>query len=45
MMQAWADYLEDLRLGRSKVQHPVLPEFTPVTLRLAAHHASQGLAA
>ena len=35
MMQAWADYLEDLRLGRSKVKHFVLPEFRPVTLRLA----------
>ena len=33
MMQKWADYLEDLRLGRSKVQHPVLPKFKPVTHR------------
>jgi integrase len=34
MMQAWSDYLEDLRFGRSKVNHPVLPEFKSVTLRL-----------
>ena len=39
MMQAWADYLEDLRLGRSKVKHLVLPEFKPVTARLAANQA------
>lgn len=39
MMQAWADYLEDLRLGRSTIEHPVLPEFTPVTLRLAANQS------
>ena len=41
MIQAWADYLEDLRLGRSKIKHPVLPEFKPVTLRLAANHSPQ----
>ena len=41
MMQAWADYLEDLRLGRSKIKHPVLPEFKPVTLRLAANQSPQ----
>lgn len=35
MLQKWADYLEDLRLGRSKVQHPVLPKFQSVTQRLA----------
>ncbi|MDO9074173.1 MAG: tyrosine-type recombinase/integrase [Rubrivivax sp.] len=35
MMQAWADYLEDLRLDRSTHKSPVLPEFKPVTLRLA----------
>ena len=36
MMQLWADYLEDLRLGRATVEHPVLPEFTPVSRRLGA---------
>ncbi|TAM13858.1 MAG: DUF4102 domain-containing protein [Pandoraea sp.] len=36
MMQAWADYLEDLKHDRAKVTHPVLTEFKPVTLRLAA---------
>lgn len=35
MMQAWADYLEDLRLGCSKVRHPALPSFQPVTARRA----------
>lgn len=35
MMQAWADYLEDLRLDRSTHQSAALPEFKPVTLRLA----------
>ncbi len=34
MMQAWADYLEDLKLGRSEVKHCALPEFRPVTWRL-----------
>lgn len=34
MMQAWADYLDDLRLGRSKIVHPVLPKFNPVSRRL-----------
>ena len=38
MMQLWADYLEDLRLGRATIEHPVLPEFTPVSSRL---HTSQ----
>jgi hypothetical protein len=33
----WA-HLEDLRLGRATIEHPVLPEFTPVSSRL---HASQ----
>jgi integrase len=33
MMTAWADYLDDLKGGRSTIQHPVLPEFRPVTLR------------
>lgn len=33
MMQQWADYLEDLKLGRSTVQHPVLAPFKPVTQR------------
>jgi integrase len=36
MMQAWADYLEDLKHDRAILKHPVLTEFTPVTLRLAA---------
>ena len=45
MMQSWADYLEDLRLGRSKVQHPVLPAFKPVTQRLVSDHPSRGLSA
>ena len=39
MMQTWGGYLEDLRLGRSKVVHAVLPEFRPVTLRLETHIA------
>lgn len=34
MMQAWADYLDDLRLDRSTHKSAVLPEFKPVTLRL-----------
>lgn len=42
MMQKWADYLEDLRLGRSKVVHPVLPTFTAVSSR--ALRAGSGLA-
>jgi integrase len=33
LMQAWANYLYDLRDGKSKVVHAVLPEFKPVTLR------------
>lgn len=37
LMQAWADYLTDLRNGKSVVQHPVLPTFTPVTKRNLAH--------
>lgn len=45
MMQAWADYLEDLRLGRSKVKHPVLPTFIPVTQRLTGNRADEGFAA
>lgn len=36
LMQAWADYLEDLKNGRAKVSHPLLTDFTPVTLRLQA---------
>ena len=43
MMQAWSDYLEDLRLGRSKIKHSVLPEFKPVTLRLRNTHAARAL--
>lgn len=38
LMQGWADYLTDLRLGTSVLQHPVLPTFTPVTQRLAHLH-------
>lgn len=30
MMQAWADYLDELKSGRSRYRHPVLPEFRPV---------------
>lgn len=41
MMQAWADYLEDLRLSRSKIQHPVLPEFVPVSARRRRHAEAQ----
>ena len=33
MMQAWADYLEDLRLGRTTIEHPTLPKFRPVSER------------
>lgn len=33
LMQAWADYLADLRLGRATKTHPVLPDFKPVTHR------------
>lgn len=36
MMQKWADYLDDLREGRADYRrHAVLPEFVPVTNRLA----------
>ena len=35
LMQEWANYLEDLKFDRAKVSHPLLTEFTPVTLRLA----------
>ncbi len=36
MMQAWADYLEELREDRADLRrHAVLPEFKPVTARLA----------
>ena len=36
LMQAWADYLDDLRAGRTRANHDnvVLPQFTPVTRRL-----------
>ena len=40
MMQTWADYLEDLRLRRSKVVHPVLPAFTPVSTRMSQRRSS-----
>jgi len=33
MMTAWANYLDDLKNGKSTIQHPVLPAFRPVTLR------------
>jgi integrase len=37
MMQAWANYLEELREDRADHRrHAVLPEFTPVTKRLVA---------
>ena len=42
MMQAWADYLEDLRLGRSRHAHPQLPPFKPVSLRLVAESEAIG---
>ncbi len=45
MMQVWADFLEDLRLGRSQVKHPVLPEFKPVTRRLASNEPTNRLVA
>jgi hypothetical protein len=41
-MQAWADYLEDLRMDRSKIVHPVLPTFTAVSSRMS--QARSGLA-
>ena len=44
MMRAWSDYLEDLRHGRSKIKHSVLPEFKPVTLRLGNMHATRTIA-
>jgi len=36
LMQTWADYLDELREGRTRAQHAnvVLPQFTPVTQRL-----------
>ena len=34
MMQTWANYLEDLRMERSSISHPVLPRFTPVSSRI-----------
>ena len=33
MMTDWANYLDDLKNGKSTIQHPVLPAFRPVTLR------------
>ena len=33
MMTAWANYLDDLKHGKSTIRHPVLPAFRPVTLR------------
>lgn len=45
MMQAWADYLEGLKLGNKTISHPVLPKFTPVTQRLAANRTIQQSAA
>ena len=33
MMTAWANYLDDIKNGKSKIHHPALPEFRPVTLR------------
>ncbi len=34
LMQEWADWLDSLRDGHSTIEHPVLPEFTPVSRRL-----------
>lgn len=34
LMQSWADYLFDLRDGKNKHEHPILPAFMPVTARL-----------
>lgn len=44
LMQAWADYLEDLKHDRAKVSHPLLTEFRPVTMRLVdrGHDGSPG---
>ena len=36
LMQTWANYLEDLKFDRAKASHPLLTEFSPVTLRLSA---------
>lgn len=36
MMQAWADYLDELKAGKSRLRHPALPEFRPVTQRMLA---------
>lgn len=36
MMQAWADYLCELKSGVSRLRHPALPEFRPVTQRTLA---------
>ena len=33
MMTDWANYLNDLKRGKNKIQHPALPEFRPVTMR------------
>lgn len=33
MMKAWADYLDELKSGRSRYRNPVLPEFRPVSQR------------
>jgi integrase len=41
MMQKWANYLEDLRLGRSNIKQPVLPTFRPVTQRMSPAAANQ----
>jgi integrase len=37
MMQAWADYLDELKAGKSRLRHPALPDFSPVTLRTLAN--------
>ena len=33
MMQAWADYLDDLKAGKARLSHPALAAFRPVTQR------------
>ena len=39
MMTDWANYLDDLKNGKNTIQHPVLPQFRPVTLRHLAVHS------
>ncbi len=39
MMQAWADYLDDLKAGKARLSHPALPAFRPVTQRALTTNA------